>query len=93
MMIMFRMVFFLFRLHTHPELLGPFWAREFAVAHRDIDDDSVRLHFSGSDSGSTKKTRWSYYDSYIETSSQSLMIGIVLVDSIVMLANIASSYL
>ena len=53
-MMMFRM-FFLFRLHTHPELLGPFWAREFAVAHRDIDDDSVRLHFS--DSGSTKKTR------------------------------------
>jgi hypothetical protein len=26
-------------------LKGPFWAREFAVAHKDIDDDNVRKHF------------------------------------------------
>lgn len=28
-----------YQLHTQPELEGPFWAREFAVAHRDIDDN------------------------------------------------------
>ena len=31
---------FFFRLQKQPELKGPFWAREFAVAHRNIDDDS-----------------------------------------------------
>jgi hypothetical protein len=28
----------MYQLHKRPELVGPFWAREFAVAHRDIDD-------------------------------------------------------
>ena len=28
------------RLQTNPNLVGPFWAREFAVAHADIDDYS-----------------------------------------------------
>lgn len=28
----------MYQLHKKPELVGPFWAREFAVAHRDIDD-------------------------------------------------------
>ena len=28
-------------LHKQTELIGPFWAREFKVAHHDIDDDSA----------------------------------------------------
>jgi hypothetical protein len=28
----------MYQLHKKPELVGPFWAREFSVAHRDIDD-------------------------------------------------------
>ena len=28
-------------LHKQTELVGPFWAREFKVAHHEIDDDSV----------------------------------------------------
>jgi len=39
----------MYQLHTKPELVGPFWAREFAVAHRDIDDDgfSAQSNVSG----------------------------------------------
>lgn len=32
----------MYQLQQKPELVGPFWAREFAVAHRDIDDDAKR---------------------------------------------------
>jgi len=28
-------------LHTHKKIRGPFWAREFETAHKEIDDDSV----------------------------------------------------
>ena len=28
-------------LHRRPELKGPFWSREFAVAHAAIDDDGI----------------------------------------------------
>ena len=28
----------IFRLHQKPHVHGPFWAREFATAHADIDD-------------------------------------------------------
>eukprot|EP00602_Paraphysomonas_sp_CaronLab_P002003 CAMPEP_0185023204 /NCGR_PEP_ID=MMETSP1103-20130426/5893_1 /TAXON_ID=36769 /ORGANISM="Paraphysomonas bandaiensis, Strain Caron Lab Isolate" /LENGTH=740 /DNA_ID=CAMNT_0027555681 /DNA_START=255 /DNA_END=2477 /DNA_ORIENTATION=+ len=31
----------MYQLHTHPELKGPFWAREFAPGHKDIDDDHL----------------------------------------------------
>jgi hypothetical protein len=31
----------MYTLHRQKELKGPFWAREFAVAHADIDDDSA----------------------------------------------------
>jgi hypothetical protein len=31
----------MYTLHRQKELKGPFWAREFAVAHADIDDDTV----------------------------------------------------
>jgi len=29
----------MYLLHKQKELRGPFWSREFAVAHEDIDDD------------------------------------------------------
>jgi len=31
----------LYSLQTTTEIVGPFWAREFAVAHKEIDDDGV----------------------------------------------------
>jgi hypothetical protein len=27
------------RLHLEPDMKGPFWAREFAIGHKDMDDD------------------------------------------------------
>jgi hypothetical protein len=33
----------MFQLHHSPQLVGPFWAREFAVAHNNIDDDVHEL--------------------------------------------------
>jgi GR25 family glycosyltransferase involved in LPS biosynthesis len=35
----------MYKLQTQPNLIGPFWAREFAIAHHDIDDDSVQRRF------------------------------------------------
>ena len=35
----------MYQLHQMPELVGPFWAREFAVAHVDIDDDLVKSYY------------------------------------------------
>jgi hypothetical protein len=40
------------RLQLQPELKGPFWAREFAVAHREIDDD-----YSGNVNGKAARKR------------------------------------
>lgn len=30
---------FCYRLHEQEEIKGPFWAREFAVAHKNVDDE------------------------------------------------------
>ena len=37
MIIKFTAIFY--RLHKKPDLEGPYWAREFALGHKDIDDD------------------------------------------------------
>lgn len=35
---------YLYSLHSQTEIVGPFWAREFAVAHAEIDDDDGNAH-------------------------------------------------
>jgi hypothetical protein len=33
----------MYSLHHQEEIKGPFWAREFSVSHKEIDDDSKAI--------------------------------------------------